>query len=225
MLRDNGGRRAVELLEKWTGKRQGEPEGIVGQALSGMAAVVYQRTSGIAGAETARGSEQNHWTYPGAFELFERVRRPPQGVRRGAVLFEKAQCVKCHRYGDRGDTVGSDLTNVSRRFQQKEILESILFPSQVISDQYASQIIVTKRGRELRRHGRAERQWRASGAASQRREGDHCRERRGRVARNKVSAMPDGLLNALTLDEIADLFAYLAHPPRAEVTRRPARVR
>ena len=37
--------------------------------------------------------------------------------------------------------------------------------------------------------------------------------------------MPEGLLNGLTLEEIADLFAYLASPPRPEVTRRPARTR
>jgi len=42
---------------------------------------------------------------------------------------------------------------------------------------------------------------------------------------SKVSAMPDGLLNSLTLEDIADLFAYLANPARPEVSRRPARVR
>ena len=80
--------------------------------------------------------------------LFSNGPQASQGVAaRGAVLFEKAHCAKCHRYGDRGDTVGPDLTNVSKRFQRKEILESILFPSQVISDQYASQSIVTKSGK------------------------------------------------------------------------------
>ena len=43
--------------------------------------------------------------------------------------------------------------------------------------------------------------------------------------RSKVSAMPEGLLNPLTLEEIADLFAFLTTPARAELTRRPMRTR
>ena len=39
--------------------------------------------------------------------------------------------------------------------------------------------------------------------------------------RKGLSSMPEGLLNNLTLDEIADLFAFLAGPPRNEVVRRP----
>ena len=34
------------------------------------------------------------------------------------------------------------------------------------------------------------------------------------IAPSKKSAMPDGLLNPLSLEEIADLFAYLSQPPR-----------
>src|SRR5262249_49022226 len=91
--------------------------------------------------------EENHWTYQ---ELLSFLTGPQasQGVAaRGAAIFEKAQCVKCHRYGSKGDTVGPDLTNVSKRFQKKEILEAILFPSQVISDQYASKSVVTNDGK------------------------------------------------------------------------------
>ncbi len=43
------------------------------------------------------------------------------------------------------------------------------------------------------------------------------------VTRNKTSAMPEGLLNGLTLDEVGDLFAYLTQGPAAELTRKPAR--
>ena len=156
-------------------------------------------------------AEQNHWTYQ---ELLSFLTGPQasQGVAaRGAVLFEKAQCIKCHRYGDRGDTVGPDLTNVSKRFQKKEILESILFPSHVISDQYRQPDDRDQGRQDLRR---AWSRRRGDGSldrvAGQRRE-DTCRRGRGRAeaTRTKVSSMPDGLLNTLTLEEIADLFAYL----------------
>ena len=38
--------------------------------------------------------------------------------------------------------IGPDLTTVAQRFQRKEILESIVYPNQVVSDQYASQIVI-----------------------------------------------------------------------------------
>jgi len=42
-------------------------------------------------------------------------------------------------------------------------------------------------------------------------------------APSKKSAMPEGLLNSLTLDEIADLFAYLNKPVEsANVTLQPS---
>ena len=40
------------------------------------------------------------------------------------------------------------------------------------------------------------------------------------ITARKGSAMPDGLLNALTLQQVADLFAFLNRPPRATVRAR-----
>ena len=47
---------------------------------------------------------------------------------RGAAVFEKAKCARCHRGGG-----GPDLSSVSRRLAKKEILESLLYPSHRIS--------------------------------------------------------------------------------------------
>ena len=141
------------------------------------------------------------------------------------MIFEKAQCVRCHRFGERGESVGPDLTNVSRRFQKKEILESILFPSQVISDQYASRAIVTKDGRTLTGMVSPTGNGSLVDLASQRREGRSVGGSSRINTRSKISAMPDGLLNKLTLEQVADLFAYLNKPPSDELnlSRRPAR--
>jgi mono/diheme cytochrome c family protein len=118
-------------------------------------------------------------------------------------VFVKAQCAACHRFGDFGESIGPDLTTVSQRFQKKEVLESILHPSQVISDQYAPQgdgsLIVLQ----------------ASGEKAQ-----VAKEDIEDVTPSRNSAMPEGLLNSLSLEEIAALFAYLSEPPRATVTSR-----
>ncbi len=225
MLRENGSRRAIELLEKWTGEQLSQPDEAWDKALAAWQKWFVRKHPDSPEPKLPMESEQNHWT---SQELLSFLNGPQasQGVAaRGAVLFEKAHCVKCHRYGDRGDTVGPDLTNVSKRFQRKEILESILFPSQVISDQYASQSIVTKSGKHYA--GMVAPTGDGSFAVLQA-NGEKvviARHDIDEAARINVSAMPEGLLNPLSLEEIADLFAYLGAPPRAEVTRRPARVR
>ncbi len=42
--------------------------------------------------------------------------------------------------------IGPDLTAVAKRFTRKEVLESVLFPSHVISDQYAARRVLTATG-------------------------------------------------------------------------------
>ena len=56
------------------------------------------------------------------------------------------QCLMCHRMGEEGGSVGPELTAVASRFSRKYILESILEPSKVISEQYANTDIGLKNG-------------------------------------------------------------------------------
>src|SRR5689334_383508 len=58
----------------------------------------------------------------------------------GRPLFEKL-CAGCHRFGAIGKDVGPDLTTITSRFKKRDILESILFPSKIISDQYQAEMI------------------------------------------------------------------------------------
>jgi len=150
------------------------------------------------------------WT---AEELVTFLKSPEgmQGSRdRGLEVFDRAQCVKCHRFGSRGEGVGPDLTTVSRRFQTKEIVESVIHPSQVISDQYASKTVQTERGMQF------------TGVVGEagvgaiivlQSNGEKITIPRNEIAQispSPKSGMPEGLLNTLSLEEIADLFAYLA---------------
>ena len=143
---------------------------------------------------------------------------------RGADVYVKAQCAKCHRFDSKGESFGPDLTAISSRFSRKELLESILFPSHVISSQYASKTIRTTDGRTItglvvpgrgRRNGRD---------AAQRREGRRSPRARSKSTRpSKLSAMPAGLLDPLTQEEIADLMAYLQRAAKSpqSLSRRP----
>ena len=222
MLGDAGNRQAVKLLEKWTGEQVGEQGSDGKQLIADWQAWFIETYPDLPEPKLPTDSEQNNWTY---HELLSYLTGPAatQGdATRGAVVFEKAQCVKCHAYGDRGERVGPDLTTVSQRFQKKEILESILFPSQVISDQYATHTLILADGKVL------------TGMTSPVGDGSVIvldatgqkttvnKDDVETVTRSKVSAMPDGLLNKLSIEEVVDLFTYLSGAPKAELAKRPA---
>ena len=132
------------------------------------------------------------------------------------AIFDKAQCVKCHRFGTRGEGVGPDLSTVSLRFQRREIVESVIHPSHVISDQYASKTVQTEHGMQF------------TGIVGEAGVGAvvvlQSNGEKVTVPRNEInqifpsqkSAMPEGLFNTLTLEEIADLFAYIWRSWQAE---------
>lgn len=131
---------------------------------------------------------------------------------RGKEVFTKAQCVKCHKYGKDGEGVGPELTALSKRFKRPDVLESIYYPSKVISDQYRSTQFVTKQGQTI------------NGLASL--QGDVYtvllkdatkvtlkKEDIDQRFTSLVSVMPEGLLDQLDKKEIADLFAFLETEP------------
>jgi putative heme-binding domain-containing protein len=66
---------------------------------------------------------------------------------RGRRLFGEANCFACHRFDNEGGSMGPDLTGVSGRFSVRDLLESIVEPSKVISDQYAAVEITTTDGK------------------------------------------------------------------------------
>jgi putative heme-binding domain-containing protein len=69
-------------------------------------------------------------------------------VKKGEKLFfdadSNAACGKCHKVGERGSTVGPELTTVAGTRDPKFIIESILDPSKVIASGYEAVLIITK---------------------------------------------------------------------------------
>ncbi|MGC4004949.1 MAG: hypothetical protein QM811_18295 [Pirellulales bacterium] len=134
----------------------------------------------------------------------------------------KQQCAQCHRFGDLGEGLGPDLGTVSRRFQKKEILESVLHPSQVISDQYASKAIELKDGRTLNGLVSPQTDGGVLVLTSDGQKAAFPQDAIEAIRPSKVSVMPTGLLNKLSLEGIAELFAYLGQPPRQNLSSRRA---
>lgn len=213
-LLDQGATDAAKLLEYWTGQQPAQPNDPWDKALAAWQEWFVKTYPDQLEPRLPAEPEGSKWTYQ---QLLGFLNGPPYAngnAERGAAIFEKARCILCHKFGGRGgEDIGPDLTTVSQRFQKKEILESILFPAQVISSQYAAQIVVTKD--ELTYSGivgpsgqDALVVFESSGEKKMIRKADI-----DRIVPSKVSLMPEGLLNTLNQQEIVDLFHFLSEPP------------
>jgi putative heme-binding domain-containing protein len=147
-------------------------------------------------------------------ELVDTVQAGLKGrnFERGKSMFAAANCFACHRYDNQGGALGPDLTIVSGRFSVRDLLESIVEPSKVISDQYAAVTIVTEDGKSVT--GRiVNLQGDTMKISTNMLDPDDQvsidRRKVEEMLPAKTSMMPNGLLNTLEQNEILDLMAYL----------------
>lgn len=132
----------------------------------------------------------------------------------GKPIFEKV-CANCHKMGTVGKEIGPDLSTISALRKRPEIIESMLFPSKIIADQYKPELIQTKdgdivSGLVIKENARA-----VTLVTS-----DHPEKpievlKSQIQARKKssVSAMPEGLLDTYTNDQVLGLIAFLLAGP------------
>jgi putative heme-binding domain-containing protein len=137
-------------------------------------------------------------------------------VRRGHEVFlgKKAQCINCHTLGYQGGRLGPDLTNIGRVRNERDLLESILFPSATLVRGYEPVVIELDDGRTL--SGIITRESREEVVLAI----DH--QKTQHVARTdiadiqpaQVSLMPLGIEKLLSRQELMDLVAFLKQAQR-----------
>jgi putative heme-binding domain-containing protein len=134
-----------------------------------------------------------------------------RNYQQGKAMFHSTGCAACHRFEGAGGGVGPDLTGVASRYTLRDLVENIVEPSKVISDQYGSEEIELQDGSTL--VGRA---YVDNGklvvTADPRNPDDSSSVALTEVRSRKpypVSLMPAGLINALNAEELRDLLAYL----------------
>jgi putative heme-binding domain-containing protein len=59
------------------------------------------------------------------------------------------QCMKCHSIRGQGGNIGPDLSLIGKKGSRENLLESILYPSKAIADQYLTWVIDTRQGQSL----------------------------------------------------------------------------
>ncbi len=129
----------------------------------------------------------------------------------GRAMYNSTGCASCHRFDGAGGGVGPDLSGVASRYTLRDLMENIIEPSKVISDQYGSEEVLLKDGSTL--VGRAY----VDGSklvvtADPRNPEESTSVALDSIKSRKpypVSLMPAGMINGLNPDELLNLVAYL----------------
>ena len=132
-------------------------------------------------------------------------------VRRGQLVFnsQKAACSTCHALGYLGGHVGPDLTSIGQVRTERDLLESIIYPSASFVRSFEPYIVRTKSDEEyngvLRKDSPTEVVLVTGPTAEVKIDRADIVEMRP----GTVSVMPAGLEQQLSRQELADLLAFL----------------
>jgi putative membrane-bound dehydrogenase-like protein len=132
-------------------------------------------------------------------------------VRRGQAVFNgaKAACSSCHAVGYLGGKVGPDLTRIGAIRSERDLLESIVFPSASFVRGYEPVLVTTKAGRVVNGVLRKDAPDEIVLATGPNEEARIARADVEDIQPSKVSVMPAGLDQQLSPAELADLVAFL----------------
>lgn len=159
--------------------------------------------------ETTRQFKHN-WQLDDLLPLLADV-ESGRNFERGRAAYEAAQCAKCHRFAGEGGATGPDITGVGNRFTPQYLLEAMIIPSKVISDQYVNSTFYTEdgeviSGRVIEDDGKMLK-IRTDPFSIQLTEVPKAKIEESVPSR--ISEMPEGLINVLEKEEVLDLIAYL----------------
>lgn len=122
---------------------------------------------------------------------------------------KQAKCLVCHKVNGQGGEVGPELSQIAGKFDRPHLIESLLEPSRQIVEGFRTSTIVTADGRTL--VGIIKEQS-ADGLTIVDANGRRQRIAAGDIEDQQasgVSLMPDGIEKLLTVEQFADLIAYL----------------
>jgi putative membrane-bound dehydrogenase-like protein len=132
---------------------------------------------------------------------------------RGAAVFQK-RCATCHRLAGVGHAVGPDLSALSDRSPQA-MLTAIFDPNRAVEAKFLNYTAITKSGVTHTGMLASESGNSITLLAADGKTLSLLRDDLEALASSTKSLMPEGLENDLSLDDVADLLAYLSgfHPP------------
>ena len=224
-LGENGAEDALRLLDYWTNQQTAAANDPWQDRIATWQQWYAENYPDAPPAELPIDPAQDMWSYEELLAYLQSQAGRSGNPQRGEQTFATAQCIQCHRFRGRGEALGPDLTTVAKRFQKKEILASIVYPSLIVSDRYASRVVVSN-GRSYTGLVVPRGQEGVTVLLSDGKKVELDHEDIDEIRPSRLSVMPAGLLNALSLEQIADLFAYLSQEKPADIAqRKPSRQR
>jgi putative heme-binding domain-containing protein len=136
---------------------------------------------------------------------------PKGDIRRGQIVFNSAKvgCVSCHAVGYIGGQIGPDLTRVGQIRSERDLLESIVYPSASFVQSFEPVMVVAKDGDNqygiIRKNDAEEIVLVAGPTQTIRMAKSNVKE----IRPGTVSIMPQGLDQQLSPQELGDLLAFL----------------
>ncbi len=146
------------------------------------------------------------------FEGFKTEPPNDQSVARGMTAFAKANCNQCHVLAGHGVNLGPDLKEVAKQYKDEKLLQQLIEPSSEINEKYQTQKFLMADGRVI------------AGVIAQEHDGHYDvmtnlltpkkltrvdKKEIDQQIKSTVSAMPNGLIDVLTAEEIADLMTLV----------------
>ncbi|MBL8820375.1 MAG: discoidin domain-containing protein [Planctomyces sp.] len=141
--------------------------------------------------------------------LIDRTVAVPGDPEKGKILFQQQSCIQCHTYANGMLPKGPHLVDIGKRYKRRELIESIVKPSAKIaqgfdtwtfaltSGQVHSGFVVLESAETIL--------IRENTGVSRELMQDEIEER----VRQEVSMMPNGIVDSLTPEQLADLLAWL----------------
>lgn len=140
----------------------------------------------------------------------------PGEASRGRAVFAKT-CQQCHTLFDTGGKVGPDLTG-SNRSDLDYILQNMVDPNAVMPNEYRASTLETKDDRVLTGIVKAQDENSVTILTANETATVPKKEIRS-LKQNELSMMPEGLLDALSEQEVRDLIYYLGRPGQVPLSK------
>ena len=130
----------------------------------------------------------------------------------GKDMFRAGLCAACHRFGGEGGAAGPDLSGLAGRFSARDLAMALQEPNEIISDQFAFDLIIRQDGSTLTGKIVEEKDEKWLVATNPYDLSQTVEVERGdikEVKESPISPMPAGLVNRMGEKELKALLAYL----------------
>ncbi len=149
------------------------------------------------------------------------ARKTPGDAERGKKLFLDVKglaCTKCHAVAGEGGKVGPDLAGIAIKYKKEDLMTSVLEPSKVIAQGYETIVVTNTRGKTLTGVFKGETGDAVSLMDAEGKLHTIPKKEIDERSFSPISTMPNGLSDGMTLQDFADVIAFLEARREEKVT-------